>query len=106
MRRLQGDFHKSLVGHFRAVSKASLNIKRVELRVLLENLLRAHTRCQQVKDQRDPDAVSADARLTKAPLRIDPDPLQELLTRHVVPSFRAGSAGLIELWQCVGTLEL
>lgn len=42
----------------------------------------------------------------KAPPRIDPDPLQELLTRHVVPSFRAGSAGLIELWQCVGTVEL
>jgi len=46
-------------------------------------LARPSSRRQKVEDERHPQAHSANARLTAAPGRIDPNPLQQFVSIHM-----------------------
>ena len=50
--------------------------------IVVEDFRNAGATGQEIEDQGDPDPVSADARFAEADLRVDGDPLQQVLSLH------------------------
>ena len=67
------NLHISLARHLRAVGDAGEDVALIKLRVLLDDLFARQARRQQIENQRNPDAVPANAGLAETSTRIDPD---------------------------------
>ena len=75
--RFKRHVHIAFTGHFRAVSDARLNILALQTGIVLENFPLGRARSQQVEDERNPDAMTTDARLAKTARGINPDSLEQ-----------------------------
>lgn len=78
----RGDVNVAFPRHFGAVGDAGENVCFLQSRILQENFGGRHAAGEQVKHQRHPEAMSPNARLSKADARIDRDSRKQFFTRH------------------------
>jgi len=64
------------------MGKASKDIRFFQARIFLENLFHCHFAGQEIQDQRDPNAVSPNARLAETYIGIDGNPSEQVLSIH------------------------
>ncbi len=82
LKRMSAYFDKSFACHLCSVGDTGENIRFLKLWVLLKYLMDAHPARQHIQDERYPDAMSANAWLAEAHIRVNTHTLEQLFTGH------------------------
>ena len=81
-RMRSSDVDRSLPRHLRAKGNAGAKVLRRELRIIFQDLIHRHPASKEVQDQRDPNPMPPDTRLSAADIGIYRNALQEVVMRH------------------------